>query len=180
MIATVSWAPSQVREIKNGQYNDLREPRIGVMLHFDASGTDAGAMAWFSDPTCKVSYHYLVLDDGGYVSVAPLNKRAWHAGVCQPSDSRLAYHDANSAFYGIAAATNDKVDVTPIQLLTIAWLTRRLFEKEGWPVSETWRITGHRQEASPRGRKSDPEGADLKNPIYSPDDVRQLLGRVVL
>lgn len=180
MIATVRWAPSQVREVRNEQYEPLREKRVGVMLHYDASGTDAGAVSWFADPRCRVSYHYLVLDDGAYVAIAPLDKRAWHAGVCQPSDSRLAYRDANSAFYGIAAATDNRVDVTPLQLLTVAWLTRKLFEREGWPVTDLWRITSHRTEASPRGRKSDPEGGDLKNPIFSPADVRQLLGRVQL
>ncbi len=179
MIATVQWAPSEVKTIRNGKYGDLTEKRLGVMLHFDASGTDAGAMAWFSDPRCNVSYHYLVLDDGGYVSIAPLNKRAWHAGVCAPSVPEFAYRDANSAFYGIAAATNQKTDVTPLQLLTVAWLTRKMFEREGWPTTDLWRITGHRQEAHPRGRKSDPEGADPGNPIFSPADVRQLLGRFV-
>lgn len=178
MIATASWSPSLVREIRNGQYNDVREKRVGVMLHYDASGTDAGAMSWFSHKDCRVSYHYLVLDDGGYVSIAPLDKRAWHAGACRPSDPKLTYTDANSAFYGIAAATNDRVDVTPLQLLTIAWLTRRLFAREGWPTLDLWRITGHREEAWPRGRKTDPQGGSLDNPIFSPADVRQLLGRI--
>lgn len=180
MIATAQWAPSLVREIPNGQYGDLREPRVGVMLHYDASQSDAGAVAWFADPRCRVSYHYLVLDDGGFVSIAPPDRRAWHAGVCKPSSDRLQYRDANSAFYGIAAATTDGVDVTPLQLLTIAWLTRRLFEREGWPVTDLWRIVGHRTEAWKRGRKSDPEGGDLANPVYSPADIRQLLGRIQL
>lgn len=179
MIGTVKWTPSLVKAIPNGHYNDPREPRIGVMLHYDASGSDAGAMAWFADPACKVSYHYLVLDDGAFVTIAPLDRRAWHAGVCRPSGAKLDYRDANSAFYGIAAATNDRVGVTPLQLLTIAWLTRQLFDREGWPVTDMWRITSHRAEAWPRGRKSDPEGGDISNPIYSPADVRQLIGRVV-
>jgi len=187
MIATVQWAPSLVKEIPNGHYNDLLEKRIGVMIHYDASGTDAGAMAWFAHKDCKVSYHYLVLDDGGYVTIAPLDKRAWHAGVCKPSDPKLVYTDGNSAFYGIAAATNDRVDITPLQLLTIAWLTRKLFAREGWPTTDLWRITGHREEAvyktghakaGQRGRKSDPQGGSLDNPIFSPADVRQVLARV--
>jgi len=187
MIATVTWAPSLVKEIPNGHYNEIREPRQGVMLHYDASGSDAGAMAWFSDLGCNVSYHYLVLDDGGYATIAPLKKRAYHAGYCSPSEPRFTYRDANSAFYGIAAATSGREDVTPLQLLTIAWLTRKLFEVEGWPTLDLWRITSHRAEAvfgpghpkaGQHGRKSDPEAADLRNPIFSPADVRQLLGRV--
>jgi hypothetical protein len=41
-------------------------------------------------------------------------------------------------------------------------------------------VVGHRTEAWPRGRKSDPEGSDLKNPILAVEDIRQLLGRVEL
>ena len=181
MLATITWSPSLVREIRNEHYSRTREKRLGVMIHYDGSGSDRGAVEWFADPRCRVSYHYLVLDDGSYVAIAPLDRRGWHAGKCETSDpERLPYKDANSAFFGIAAATNNRADVTPLQLLTIAWLTRRLFEREGWDVTETWRIVGHRTEATPRGRKTDPEGGDLLNPILSPDDVRHLLGRVQL
>lgn len=180
MRAAVSWVPSLVREIPNQQYNTLREDRVGVMLHYDGSRTDEGAASWFEHPDCRVSYHWLVLDDGGYVSIAPPERRAWHAGVCRPSDVRLKYADANSAFYGIAAATDGGHDVTPLQLLTIAWLTRRCFDREGWSTTEAWRIVGHSSEAWPRGRKVDPEGTSASNPIFSPADVRQLLGRVRL
>lgn len=180
MIARVEWGAMQVAEVKNGRWNDLKEQRIGVMIHYDASSSDAGAVAWFRDPKCQVSYQVLVLDDGTYCRIAPDDKRAWHAGVCKPSNPKLRYVDANSAFYGIAAATNDAVDVTPLQMLTIAWLTRRYFETHNWGLGETWRVVGHRTEAWPRGRKSDPEGPSLTNPIFSVADITQLLGRVQL
>lgn len=183
MIATMQWAPSLVRTIRNQQWSTgpLREPRLGVMLHFDGSVSDRGGVEWFEHPDCGVSYHQLVLDDGSYVEIAPPHARAWHAGVCRTSDpERLPYRDANSAFYAIAAATNGTTDVTPLQLMTIAWLARRAFEREGWPVTEGWRIVGHSSEAWPRGRRTDPEGPSRTNPVYSPDQVRQLLGRIVL
>ena len=148
------------------------------MLHYDGSGSDAGAVGWFGHPECRVSYQWLVLDDGSAIRIAPDSSRAWHAGYCRQSDRRLEYRDANSAFYGIAAATNDQVDVTPLQTLTVAYLVRRYFEEEGWPLSDLWRITSHRLEAWRRGRKSDPEGGDLKNPILAVDDIRQLLPKV--
>src|SRR5262245_2136016 len=73
-------------------FNELKEPRRGVMLHYDDSSSDAGAVAWFTDPECQVSYNYLVLDDGSYVPIVPEGKRAWHAGVCKTSNSaRLPY-----------------------------------------------------------------------------------------
>lgn len=178
MIASVQWAASLVKEVPNGQWGELREARVGCMIHYDASSSDAGAVGWFSDSACRVSYQVLVLDDGSWVQIAPDNKRAWHAGACRSSDPRLNYRDGNSALYGLAVATSEKVDVTPLQMLTAAFLTRRYFEREGWPVTDTWRVVGHRTEAWPRGRKSDPEGGDLKNPILAVEDIRQLLGRV--
>lgn len=182
----LNWSPRLVREVPNGSYNkDLREPRIGVMLHYDGSGTDEGAVAWFEHPECRVSYTILVLDDGTYVRIAPDTARAWHAGYCRTSDpERLPYEDANSAFYAISAATNAARDVTPLQTLAIAELVRRWFFLERWDTKETWRIVGHSSEAifgpghpraGERGRKTDPEGADPRNPILSVDDVRSLV-----
>jgi len=191
-VAGIVWNPQCVRTIPNAQYYTapLGERRLGVMLHYDASGNDAGAVAWFADPRCQVSYNWLALDDGSYVEIAPRDAGAWHAGICKSSDpARLPYRSANRAFYAISAATDDRVDVTPIQLLTIAWLTRRCYSWESWPLEDTWRIVGHSTEAvypaghpkaGQRGRKSDPEGGSPANPIYSPDDVRQLIGRVIL
>jgi len=175
----LEWIPSLVREIPNGQYGaTLRDERLGVMVHFDGSVTDAGAMGWFAHPECKVSYQFLVLDDGSYVRVAPDAARAWHAGRCRPSSEQLGYTDANSAFYGVAAATNGRVDVTPLQALTVAWITRLYFKKHDWPVTDLWRIVGHESEAWPRGRKSDPSGGLGLNPILAVNDVRQLMPRI--
>lgn len=172
----IQWSADVAALIPNGQYNDgIREPRIGVMIHFDGSGTDAGALDWFRNPLCKVSYQKLVLDDGSYGTIAPDTARAWHAGVCRPSSPRLQYSDANSAFYGIAAATNERVGVTGVQLLTVAWLTRKYFARHGWPVTDTWRIVGHDSEAWQRGRKSDPTGPLVLHPILAIESVRQLI-----
>lgn len=177
--------PRALTPILNGQYYDGVSPgdRMGIMLHYDASATDAGALAWFSDPRCRVSYNYLVLDDGSFALIAPLNAGAWHAGQCAPSDWWLAHADpytsANRQFFGVAAATTDGVAATARQLLSVAWLCRHLFDVVGWDPSETWRIVGHSSEAvfddGRRGRKKDPEGSDLLNPVLSVEDVRDLV-----
>ncbi len=182
MTAHLIWTPMLVDEIPNGNYNkSLREDRQGVMLHFDGSGSDRGAVQWFRSPKCHVSYTLLVLDDGNYVRIAPDTARAWHAGRCKPSDpDRLNYKDANSALYGIAIASSGKHTVTPLQMLTVVLLCRRYFDKHRWDLKETWRIVSHRTEATPRGRKTDPEGADLNNPIMSTEHVRGLLSNVRL
>lgn len=185
----LDWSPLLTRTVSNGRYHRvLREERVGVMIHYDGSGTDAGAVSWFADPRCNVSYHALALDDGSYVRIAPDNVRAWHAGWCRTSDpERLIYADANSAFYGVAAATKEGVDVTPLQTLTVAWLVRRWFHQEGWSRNDTWRIVGHDTEAvygpghpkaGQRGRKTDPTGSNPANPILSVEDIRQLVPRM--
>ena len=67
------------RDERPSTHDDLREPRLGVMLHYDDSSNDASAVAWFTDSACRVSYDILVLADGTYVPIVPREKRAWHA-----------------------------------------------------------------------------------------------------
>jgi len=184
-VARLDWTPRERLPVPNGRWGALHEERLGVMVHFDGSGSDAGAVAWFADARCAVSYQLLVLDDGSFVRIAPDDHRAWHAGHCRTSDpERLPYKDANSAFFGVAVATTDGVDVTALQTLTVAYLVWRYFVEHGWPLEETWRIVGHSSEAvyptghakaGQRGRKTDPEGTAPKNPILAVEDVRKLV-----
>ena len=173
----LSFTPRATRlHPKAHAWNDgLREIRKGVMLHYDASRSDAGAVVWLSPPDIRASYNLIVYDDGSWTTVAPLEARAWHAGKCRPSEGVVAYEDANSAFYGIAILNSGREDVTPRQMITTAWLTRRLFLRHGWSVGEIWRLTTHSAEAWPRGRKIDPEGPDPLNPILSRADILDLL-----
>ena len=150
----------------------VREPRQGIMLHYDDSASDAGALAWLrSDPRCHVSYNWLVLDDGQVEEIAPLTARPWHAGVCRPSSRRLVYRDANSAFYGIAAATRAGIPVTTAQLGGIVRLCLLLWKRHLWGPEDGHRLVGHASEAWPRGRKIDPVGPDPAHPVLSPEAV---------
>lgn len=148
---------------KTGPWDDeLEQPRLGVMLHYTA-GTDLSGLQWLLfDPKCKVSYNWLGLDDGTVVSVAPADVRAYHAGVCRPSDlirtatRGAGYTDANSAFYGYAIAAEDGDRATPQQLSMCVQTIVGLFRTHQWtPEQARWRITDHAAEAWPRGRKSD-------------------------
>lgn len=168
------------RPLGHGFREMYREPRIAVMLHFDASSTDLGSVGWFKMAGARLAgYHFLVMDDGTYVTMGPYNARMYHAGVCRPSDELLAhgltYRDANSAFIGIAIAADQDDVITPIQLMCMAALTRNVFEKEKWDTDEIWRIVGHDQEAWERGRKIDPTGLDPKHPVVSVDFVQRLV-----
>ncbi len=178
------WTYKLVDTVLNRQYSSrLRSVRMGIMLHYDGSGSDRGSIQWFKDPRCKVSYNIIVLDDGNYVNIAPNSARAWHAGRCRTSDPhRLPYKDANSTFYGIAIASSGKEEVTMPQLFTVVALCRQYYDQHGWSIQDTWRIVSHRSEAvnsdGTRGRKTDPEGMDLKNPIMSTQMVRDLLSEI--
>lgn len=136
----------------------LREPRVGIMLHY-TEGTDPGDLQWLlTDKRCAVSYNRLYLDTGQRVQIAPELARAWHAGACRPSSPQLRYRDANSAFYGYAVSARHTETATPAQVAAIVADCVTLFRAHGWPAADTWRITGHRAEAWPRGRKDDPDG----------------------
>lgn len=152
---------------------DLREPRLGVMLHYDASASDEGSLAWLRDPRIRVSYNWLILDNGSQHTIAPIDARAWHAGVCRSSDPvRLPYKDANSAFYGISLAARPPDVATEAAKDAMARLVVSLFARHGWPLSEVWRIVGHGTEAWPRGRKIDPVGPDPRHPVLDPEWIR--------
>jgi hypothetical protein len=154
-------------------YNRIREPRVGVMLHYDGSTSDRGAVNWLlHDPRCHVSYNWLVLDHGALVPIAPSGSRAWHAGVCKPSLG-LVYKDANSAFYGLSLAATVGETATEDAKATIAKHCLTLFRHHGWePATDGWRIVSHASEAWPRGRKIDPVGPDQLHPVLSVEEIR--------
>jgi N-acetyl-anhydromuramyl-L-alanine amidase AmpD len=149
----------KTRERATRNWGKLLEPRVGICLHYDESASDRGAVEWLLfDRQCKVSYNDLVLDNGDVIEICPPDRRAWHAGICRPSDPRLPYRDANSALYGIAVAAKHSERATPKQLAAVVARCVAIFQAHRWPVAETWRIVGHRAEAWPRGRKDDPDG----------------------
>jgi N-acetyl-anhydromuramyl-L-alanine amidase AmpD len=165
-------------------WGELTEPRIGVMVHFDASTTDEGAIKWFTMEGCKVSYNFMVMDSGNIIPIAPADKRAWHAGPCKSPDKRLVYRDANSAFYGISIAATVGDVATVEQKRSVTALCLSLFQDHGWPISDTWRIVSHRQhavfpkghpKAGQYGRKSDPEGPDLAHPVMNTNEIRGMV-----
>ena len=151
-----------------------REDRQGIMLHYDASASDNGAVAWLEDDDrARATYHALVLDDGRIITLAPFTTRAWHAGACRPSTG-FTYRDANSALYGVSIAARDGEQATSAQVTSVARLCQYLYWLEGWDPDEAWRITGHDAEAWPRGRKVDPTGTGAA-PVLDVTVVRSML-----
>ena len=54
-----------------------------IVLHGTAGRTDAGDVAWCTDPAANVSYHYLVGRTGLIYRLVPNERRAGHAGVSE-------------------------------------------------------------------------------------------------
>jgi hypothetical protein len=146
-----------------GNWGALRERRVGVMLHYDGSASDTGALSWLRDhPDCRVSYNWLVMDDGRTERIAPDDARAWHAGACTPSDpSRIRYKDANSAFYGVAFAAKPGDIIHTPQYEGAMGLVRGYFDMHRWLHSEWWRLSDHHAETRLPGGKH--RKADLGN-----------------
>jgi N-acetyl-anhydromuramyl-L-alanine amidase AmpD len=157
----------------NANWGSLKEARIGIGLHYDGSLTDRGALDWFSHKDCRVSYTYLLWDNGNIHPIAPRTARAYHMGVCRPSSPDLQYRDANSALYGLALAARPPDTALPAQVDSLVALCISLFQQHGWSREETWRIVGHSSECWPRNRKIDPVGPDPLRPVLSVEEVRK-------
>ena len=52
-----------------------------LVLHYTGMPSAEGALARLTDPTAKVSAHWLIEEDGAIISLVPEAMRAWHAGV---------------------------------------------------------------------------------------------------
>jgi N-acetyl-anhydromuramyl-L-alanine amidase AmpD len=165
MIEGISGIPVVDRRHSHVLQQPLACPRAGLMLHYDDSSRDDWAVEWFHDPRCTNGYTWLVLDDGRVVELADPAFRTPHAGPCRTPN-------ANSAFYGVAAATNGLVPVTDAQLAAITAICAAVLTHHAWTDDALdHRLVGHDEQAiwtpaytSQRalwgtlGRKVDPRG----------------------
>jgi N-acetyl-anhydromuramyl-L-alanine amidase AmpD len=162
----------------------LAAPRFGIMLHYDDSASDDSSLTWFHDPRCTNGYTWIVLREGRLVELADPAMRTPHAGACLTPN-------ANSVFYGLAAATNARIPASPRQFETIVACCRALFAYHRWDTSEAvHRIVGHDAQAiwskantsdetlwGKLGRKVDPTGQRRDGtPIVDVAEVRRRLG----
>lgn len=156
----------------------LPQHRVGVMLHYDASKTDQGAINWFDDPAFKLSYNRAYTDNGRRIRLTPtMTKRAYHAGRCKTDTKVTRAGGANGAFYGLCVTAGDHQPlhpntgavVTEAQFQAIVYDTaviarwHQLRGDAGWAVDQIdyW-LTGHNEwacdETGRLGRKVDPKG----------------------
>jgi N-acetyl-anhydromuramyl-L-alanine amidase AmpD len=159
----------------------LAASRGGIMLHYDDSSRDDWAVQWFEDPRCTNGYTWLVLDDGRVIELADPEYRTPHAGACKTPN-------ANSVFYGIAAATNGLVPATDAQVASMVRVATAVARFEPWAgESIATRIVGHDAQAiwtpaytsvralwGKTGRKVDPTGVRPDGrPIIDLHDITQ-------
>jgi hypothetical protein len=172
--------------------------RRGVMVHFDDSSSDRGALSWFRDPAFRLSYNRAYRDDGTRIRITPsIHHAAYHAGVCliergvptqALNGTNFRYGGANTGYIGFAvtAAAHDRV--TEPQLESLAIDIAVVFRAAGWsPEDVDYRIVGHDSRAifNPRdnptepslwgqlGRKIDPTGFDPDNPVVDLGQLRE-------
>jgi N-acetyl-anhydromuramyl-L-alanine amidase AmpD len=132
-------------------FGQLTIPRQGVMVHYDASSSDAGALQWFRDPAFRFSYNRVFLDDGRRVNLvaAPgdrssFHRAAYHAGVCRTQETPYPVHSANQAFYGLAITAAGGDVVKPPQYQALLEDVVAIFRVHRWPAREAaTRIVGH-------------------------------------
>lgn len=146
---------------------------------------DDWSVAWFDDPRCTNGYTWLVLDDGSVIELGDPALRTPHAGPCLTPR-------ANSAYYGIAAATNGLVRATVAQMVAISDCVRAIVAFHRWPLEELHkRIVGHDAQAvwtrqhtpiarlwGKTGRKVDPTGLRPdRKPIIDVAHIRMEVSR---
>ena len=78
-------------------FDERDRPITMVVLHYTGMQDGASAIAWLRNAESKVSFHYLVGEDGQIVRMVAEDKRAWHAGRSFWRGER----DVNSASIGI-------------------------------------------------------------------------------
>jgi len=144
--------------IKSPNYNERPAGEIVncIVLHSTAQPLFIDTIKRFQDPETKVSAHFVVDRDGTVVQMAPLTKRAWHAGV----SSFDGVEGVNDYSIGIEMTNmNDGKDPYPdAQYKAVAEIIRRCRKRYVIPDS---RIVSHAEIALPPGRKTDPKGFDF-------------------
>ncbi|MDE1969351.1 MAG: N-acetylmuramoyl-L-alanine amidase [Alphaproteobacteria bacterium] len=131
------------------------DPRTGavdmLILHYTGMVDQPAALARLTDPTAKVSAHYLIGEDGAIIRLVPEDRCAWHAGVSHWR-SRA---DINGASIGIELVNPGHEfgyrDFPAAQMAALAELAKDIVARHKIP---TRHVLGHSDVAI--GRKQDP------------------------
>jgi N-acetylmuramoyl-L-alanine amidase len=122
-----------------------------LLLHYTGMPDAEQALAWLCNPESQVSAHYFVFEDGRVLSLAPEERRAWHAGRSRWGDA----NDVNSRSIGIEIANAGHPGGLPAypeaQIEALTALCRDIVGRHPIPAH---RVLAHSDVAP--GRKLDP------------------------
>jgi N-acetylmuramoyl-L-alanine amidase len=128
-----------------------RETTDILLLHYTGMPDHAQSLAWLCNPESKVSSHYFIFENGRVLSLAPEERRAWHAGASLWSGDG----DVNSRSIGIEIANAGHPGGLPTypdaQIQSLIALCREIVGRHPIPPH---RVLAHSDVAP--GRKLDP------------------------
>jgi N-acetylmuramoyl-L-alanine amidase len=125
---------------------DGAKPEL-IVVHYTAMDSAEAALDRLTDPTAKVSAHYLIDEKGNIFQMVEEDKRAWHAGI----SSWMGKDDVNSRSIGIEISNRDGKPYTNEQLFSLALLCKDIMFRNNIPPEN---IIGHSDVAP--NRKQDP------------------------
>jgi len=124
-----------------------------AVVYHETGGTAASAIAWFQDPTSRVSAHYIVGVGGTIYNCVPETMKAWHAG-----ESVLWNEpDVNSYSLGVELEHAGEGIYPAAQIEALLMLAADISERYRIPLHAH---VGHLHVCLPKGRKVDPQDFD--------------------
>ncbi len=140
-----------MKQVPSPNFSERRGGKTPTILimHYTAAPSGEVALDWLTDPSRKVSAHYLVDVDGEVIQLVDEGKRAWHAGVSFWAGET----DINSASIGIEIQNPDGRDnpYPDAQIESLIKLSKGILSRHAIPAKN---ILGHSDVAP--GRKRDP------------------------
>jgi N-acetylmuramoyl-L-alanine amidase len=127
-----------------------------IVLHATA-GSARSALAWLTNPSARVSAHYLIDKSGRVFQLVADERAAWHAGRA----SWRGQTAINELSIGIELenANNGRDPYPQEQMEALVELTREKVQRYRIAPEN---VVRHVDVAVPRGRKSDPAGFDWR------------------
>ena len=122
-----------------------------IVLHYTGMMTGAAALARLTDPTAKVSAHYMVEEDGRVFALVAEARRGWHAGKAFWAGAT----DINGASIGVEVVNpGHEFGYRPVPARQIDSIIDLIADiRSRWTIPNA-RILGHSDVAP--GRKEDP------------------------
>ena len=132
-------------------FNERLSPVDSIIIHYTDMPAADETLGWFSNPTSKVSSHYLIGEEGKIYQIVEEDKRAWHAGESYWQGCR----DINGCSIGIELAnpghSHGYLPFPEAQINALLELCQDI--RTRWDVPP-YRILGH-SDVAPQ-RKQDP------------------------